>query len=227
MGVGVVWAVASPKALVSSVRIADGHFDSLPLGPIKRGFSSQFGEWSGDPVEVIEEADGNRRLRFIETGNVKGNPQGGASASNAFQFIDLTALRHQQAIDPNAQQTLELSAHFERMPSSIDDKFPKMRADCRIYLFDITPEAIVEGWPHVLSEVVGIGQKAVRLEPGEASGKIVASSLLKPEATVALITLGAGVGMQTNTPIELGNYYADDVELTLTSTPQLPVRFVK
>ncbi len=193
-----------------------------------RGFSPRFGEWSGDPVEVIEETDGNRRLRFMETGNVKGEPGGGASASNAFQFIDLTALRDRwQTDDPDAQQTLELSVNFERKPSSIDEEFPKLRADLRIYLFDTDPEAIVDGWPHVLTDVVAIGKKVVRPEPGEASGRITASCLLEPDATVALITLGAGVGMPTNTPVALGNYYADDVELTLTRSPKLPVRFMK
>ncbi len=228
LGVGVVWAVAAPKAMVTALNVAHGTFDSLPAGPIVKGFSSECGEWSGDPIEVVEDADGNRRLRFMKTGNVKGDPQGGASACNAFQFVDLTALRDQwQARDLNAQQILELSVNFERKPASFDEAFPRMRADCRIYLFDTTPEAVVEGWPRVLAEAVAVSKKNVRLGPGEGSGRVVASCLLEPEATLALITLGAGVGAQTTSPVELGNYYADDVELILRSTPQLPVRVVK
>ena len=146
LGAGVAWAIGSPKAEARALRVAHGSFDSLPLGPIMRGFSSRFGEWSGDPVEVVEESNGNRRLRFMETGNVKGDPKGGASACNAFQFIDLAALRHLwQADDPEDQQTLELSVHFERKPSSSDEAYPKLRAYCRIYLFDADPEVIVEG----------------------------------------------------------------------------------
>jgi hypothetical protein len=228
LGIGVAWAIGKPRAEVSSLNVAHGTFDSLLPGPIVRGFSSRFGEWSGDPVEVVEESDGNRRLRFMETGNVKGVPKGGASACNAFQFIDLAALRHQwHASDSDARQTLELSATFERKPSSIDEAFPKLRATLRIYLFEAAPETIAEGWPHVLADVITVGKKVVRLEPGETSGEISAVCLLEPESTVALITLGAGVGMESNTPIALGNYYADDVELTVTSSPKLPVRIVK
>ena len=79
----------------------------------------------------------------------------------------------------------------------------------------------------MLADVITVGKKVVRLEPGETSGEISAVCLLEPESTVALITLGAGVGMESNTPIALGNYYADDVELTVTSSPKLPVRIVK
>jgi hypothetical protein len=224
----VAFGYVRPKSVVTYLPLAHGNFDSLPLGPIESGFSSRFGQWSGDPVDVIEEADGNQRLCFMETGNVKGDPKGGASASNAFQFIDLAALRNQwQSNDPGAQQTLELSVNFERKPSSTDGEYPKLRADCRIYLFDTDPEAIVEGWPHVLTDVVAIGKKMVRLKPGEKSGNIIATCLLEPEAAVALITLGVGVGMHTNTPIELANYYADDVQLSLTTHPKLPVQFAK
>jgi len=227
LGIGVAWAIGKPKAEVSSLNVAHGTFDSLPPGPIVRGISSRFGEWSGDPVEVVEESDGNRRLRFMKTGNVTGNPKGGASACNAFQFIDLAALRHQwQTSDSDARQTLELSARFERKPSSIDEAFPKLRATLRIYLFEADPETIAEGWPHVLADVITVGKKVVRLEPGETSGKMSASCLLEREATVALITVDAGVGMESNTPIALGNYYADDVELTVTTSPKLPVRIV-
>jgi hypothetical protein len=228
LGAGMVWAIGSPKAEAWALNVAHGSFDSLPTGPIPRGFSAQFGEWSGDPLEVTEEADGNRHLRFMETGNVKGDPKGGASACNAFQFIDLAALRHQwQADDPDAQHTLELSAHFVSKPSSVDEAFPNLRADCRIYLFDTDPQSVVDGWPHVVTEAVAVAKKRVRLKPGTHSGSVLASCILEPEATVALITLDVGVGMQTTTPIKLGNYFADDVELTLTRQPKLPVRVVQ
>jgi len=228
LGVGIVWALAAPKAMVTSLDVAHGSFDSLSTGPIESGLSSRFGVWSGNPVEVVEDANGNRRLRFMETGNVKGIPGGGASACNAFQFIDLTALRHEeQGTDPDAQQTLELSAIFERQPSSRDEELPKSRANLRIYLFDADPETIAGGWPDVLADVISVGKKPVRLKPGETPGKVTATCLLEPEAKVALITVGAGGGMESKTPVELGNYYVDDVELTLTRSPKLPVRFVK
>ena len=179
-------------------------------------------------MEVVEEADGNRRLRFQATGNVKNNPKGGASACNAFQFIDLTSLRHQWPTeDQDQQQTLELSVQFERKPSAIDEAYPKLRADFRIYLFDADPKTIANGWPDVLNDVVAVAKKRVRFKPGATSGQALASCLLEPDATVALITLNVGLGKPSSTPVELGNFFADDVELTLTSRPKLPVRVVK
>ena len=228
LGAGIAWAFGSPKAETRALNIAHGTFDSLPVGPIQRGLIPRFGAWCGDPLEVVEEADGNRRLRFLETGNVKGNPKGGTTACNAFQFIDLAPLHQQgQEDEPDVQRTLELSVHFERSAPVIDRTYPKVRADCRIYLFDTEPEAIAAGWPHVLTDVVAVGKRQVRLKPGELSGRVLASCLLEPEATVALITLNVGVGVHTITPVELGNYYADDVKLTVTSRPRLPVRVVK
>jgi len=228
LGAGMAWAISAPKAEVRALHVADGTFDTLPAGPVQRGFSSQFGIWSGDPLEIAEQTNGNRRLRFMETGNVKGDPNGGASACNAFQFIDLTSLRDQlQAGDANAQHILKLSVRFERTSAPIDEAFPKLRADCHIYLFDTEPSAIVDGWPDVLNDVVAVAKKRARLTSGQASGRVRASCLLEPEATVALITLNVSVGMETTTPVKLGNFFADDVKLTLTSRPDLPVRVVK
>ena len=50
LGVGVVWAMATPKAMVTSLDITHGTFDSLPTGPIERGLSPRFDVWSGNPV---------------------------------------------------------------------------------------------------------------------------------------------------------------------------------
>jgi hypothetical protein len=73
------------------VSVSNGNFEDS-LGPVPLGFPSGFGNWSGDPAEVIEE-DGNRILRFLETANVTGKPNGGASACNVFQLIDLSSLQ--------------------------------------------------------------------------------------------------------------------------------------
>ncbi|MDF1752125.1 MAG: hypothetical protein P1U89_05030 [Verrucomicrobiales bacterium] len=229
VGMSVAFGYARPKSIVTPIPVAHGDFDSLPLEPIERGFSSSFGQWSGDPANVIEDADGNRRLRFMATGNVKGDPNGGASACNAFQFIDLTNLRVQRQIaEPASQSTLELSVQFDREPdSAIDKEFPKLKSGCSIYLFETDPGTVIEGWPHILSDAVAIGRKNVRIKRGEKSVKVTATCILEPEATVALITLDVGGIGSRKTPVELGNYYADDVRLTLATHPKLPVRIEK
>lgn len=225
----VAFGFSRPRTLISSLHVADANFDTLSAGPIERGFSTQFGKWSGDPLEVITESDGNQRLRFMATGNVKGNPSGGASACNAFQFIDLTALQRQsQNSDAAGQNTLELSVYFERDPTSaIDEEFPAIKSGCAIYLFETDPQSVIQGWPNVLNDAVAIGRKKVRIKPGKHSEKITTTCVLEPEATIALITLDVGIGRGSQTPVKLGNYYADDVQLSLVTHPKLPIQIEK
>jgi len=73
---------------------------------------------------------------------------------------------------------------------------------------------------------VGFGKKVIKLAPGEEPATITASCLLESDATVALIVVSASIGSVTD-PIELGGYFVDNVQLTATRQPTLPVDFVK
>ena len=57
----------SPQSQARAIRVANGDFETFS-GPIETGFPSHTGMWGGNPAEVIEEADGNRRLRLLKTG---------------------------------------------------------------------------------------------------------------------------------------------------------------
>ena len=223
LGVGVVWAISSPKSEERMISVSNGDFEDS-LGPVPLGFPSDFGSWSGDPAEVIEE-DGNRILRFLETANVTGKPNGGASASNVFQLIDLTSL--QQEWNTDDQVTLELSARFHRKSAPTDDELPHIKGTCTIHLYQGEPEEIGKDWPSVIRDAVAIGNKTIKLAPGDASSSISASCILDPEATIALISVNVNTMTGTKTPIKLGGYYADDVRLTLTKRPKLPVKLVQ
>lgn len=227
LGVGVVWAVNSPKSQARAIHIANGDFEAF-LGPVHIGLPSQFGQWGGNPAEAIEEADGNRILRLLKTGNVNGGPDDFASNCSVFQFVELSSLRkHWETTDPKTQVTLNLSARFRREAAPTDAELPKLSGSCRIYLFKAEPEAIAEGWPRVVNEDgVGYGKKVIRLAPGEEPATITASCLLESDATVALIVISASTGSHA-APIELGGYFVDDVQLTAIRQPTLPVRFVK
>ena len=112
LGIGVVWAVNSPRSEANFIPIANGDFQSIS-GPVASGFPNQFGYWSGNPAEIIQEPRGNQSLRFLETGNVMGNPDGGASNCSVFQFVDLTSMQRQWDVDRSGSQfTLELSAQL-------------------------------------------------------------------------------------------------------------------
>ena len=227
LGAGVVWAVNSAESQARALQVANSDFEDLS-GPVEIGFPSHFGQWGGNPAEVIEEADGNRVLRLLKTGNVNGDPDDFASNCSVFQLIDLSSLRqHWETTDPETQVTLNLSARFRREPAATDAELPKLAGSCRIYLFKAEPEAIGEGWPRVVNEDgVGYGKKVIKLAPGEKPTTITASCLLESEATVALIAVAASSGSRA-APIELGGYFVDDIQLTAIRQPTLPVHFVK
>ena len=226
LGVGVVWAINSPKSEERMVSVSNGNFEDS-LGPVPLGFPSGFGNWSGDPAEVIEE-DGNRILRFLETANVTGKPNGGASAGNVFQLIDLSSLQQDwNTENADSQFTLELSARFHRESAPTDAELPKISGSCTIHLYQAAPDSIGKAWPQVISEAVAIGNKAIRLEPGEEGKRITASCILEPEATLALISVNVNAKKPSTTPIKLGGYFVDDVQLTVIRQPNLPVRVVK
>lgn len=225
MGFGVVWAVNSPESQARALQVANGDFESFS-GPVEIGFPSHFGRWGGNPAEVIEEADGNRMLRFLKTGNVNGDPDDFASNCSVFQLVDLSSLRQQwETTDPETQVTLNLSARFHRKAAPTDAELPKLAGSCRIYLFNAKPEAIGEAWPRVVREDgIGFGKKVITLAPGEEPATITASCLLESEATVALIVVAASTRSRA-APIELGGYFVDDVQLAAIRQPTLPVHF--
>jgi len=227
LGVGVVWAVNSPQSQARAIHVANGDFETYS-GPVEFGFPSHFGRWGGNPAEVIEEADGNRMLRLLKTGNVNGDPDDFASNCSVFQLVELSSLLQQwETTDPAMQITLNLSARFRREAAPTDAELPKLAGSCRIYLFKAEPETIVEGWPRVVNEDgVGYGKNVIKLAPGEEPATITASCLLESDATVALIVVSASTGSHA-APIELGGFFVDDVQLTAIRQPTLPVRFVK
>jgi hypothetical protein len=227
LGVGMVWAVGSPKSQARLIPVFNGDFEDS-VGPIDIGFPTSFGGWSGDPAEVTVEPDGNGTLRFLDTANVTGNPNGGAAACNVFQIIDLSSLQQQwDTENSEAQVTLKLSARFRRESASNDAELPKLRGGLAIHLYRAEPESIGKAWPLVIRDAIAVGSKMIKLEPGEESATISASCILAPEATIALISVNAHTRIPTKTPIPLGGYFVDDVRLTVIKQPTFPVRIVQ
>lgn len=227
LGMGMVWAIGSPKSQARLLHVSNGSFEDS-VGPIEIGFPSNFGGWSGDPAEVIVESNGNRALRFLETANVTGDPNGGATACNVFQIIDLSSLQQQwDTENPEAQVTLKVSARFRRESASNDAELPKLRGGLKLHLYQAKPESIGKAWPLVIRDAIAVGKQTIKLEPGEESATISASCILAPKATIALISVYAHTRIPTKTPIPLGGYFVDDVRLAVIKQPTFPVRFVQ
>ena len=130
-------------------------------------------------------------------------------------------------MNTNDQVTLELSTRFHREVAPNDAELPKIKGSCTIHLYQSEPGAIGKAWPLVISDALALGNKVIKLNPGDEARRISASCILDPEATIALISVNVNTMTGTKTPIKLGGYYADDVRLTLTKRPNLPIRIVE
>lgn len=222
-GMGVVLAIGSPKATARTFDIAHGDFESMPVGSIPERFPVRAGEWCGNPAEVIQEADGNRTLRFLATANVKEDPNGFASNCSVFQIVDLADLRQELEADRSESAfSLQLSARFQRVPAPNDADLPKLKGSVRIFLFQAELESIGEQWPQVVQQAEAMGRKSIKLKPDE-DATISTSCLLDSDATVALIAVSASSGINSRSSTPLGGYYVDDVKLTVIKQPKLPV----
>ena len=227
LGVGMIWAIGSPKSEARAFEIAHGDFETMAEGPTPTQFPVRFGEWAGNPAEVVKEADGNKILRFVRTANVKGDPDGFASNCSVFQLVDLSALpRKWRADQSEAQFSLKLSARFRRDPVLTDAKLHKPKASLRIFLFNAQPDSIGEVWPQVVRQAEGFGKKSITLEPGDEAATISTTCILDSDATVALIAVAATAGFNSNNSIPLGGYFVDDIELSVIKQPKLPVQVV-
>ena len=226
LGVGMIWAIGSPKTEARVFDIAHGDFETMAEGPTPMQFPVRFGEWAGNPAEVVKEADGNKVLRFVRTANVKGAPDGFASNCSVFQLVDLTALRQQlEAEQTQGRYSLKLSARFRRAPAASDAELHKSKVSVRIFLFQAEPESISETWPQVVRQAEALGKKSIKLEPGE-DAIISTSCFLESDATVALIAVAASAGYNSKTSVSLGGYFVDDVQLTVIKQPKLPIQVV-
>lgn len=222
LGVRMVMGMPVAEAVARQITLADHKFSSLDLGLIPNRFPVLFGEWSGDPAEVIERADGNRELRFLRTANIAGAPSGLARSCDVFQLIDLQPLREQCGDTASEQTTvLKLSASFRQENPPAD--LPDLRGVCRISLFQAKPESIAKHWPGILRDAVAVGGKAVRLGVGGES-RLSASCILPPEATVAVISVSMHAGTNTGHAVGLGDSFVSDVALTAIIQPAFPLQ---
>lgn len=227
-GASVVWAFANPKAVATASRLftlVDGSFEK-GAGVIASGLPTSFGVWSGDRSEIVMDgtsapADGKSVLRFLEAEREPALPAYGAAACDVFQLVDLRSLKSPGA---DADATLELSVRFR---DSRTGKGEALNFFGRIILFSGEPSSIVPGWPFSQEKALGTAMVHVPSEGGAPDrwhlGK--AKVLMPAEADFAVVHIMVHEPeSQPGTKATFGEQYADDVRLTLTTQPTLPVR---
>lgn len=223
-GASVVWAISTPDWIATASRVAglvDGGFEHGTTGPIETGFPETTGRWSGDEAALVD-LEGGRVLRFVSPGADEAAPGGRAISCDVFQLVDLRTLR--PAAEGEGEAMLELSVNFRDGRAA--GATPSVTFMAQIFLFSGDPGRLHQAWPNNLGEALASGAAFVHTNGGSDSKwhPLGAKCLVPPGADFAVIQLAARPNLR---PAELESLYADNVALTLTTRPDLPVRVVE
>ena len=212
-----------PKATVT--KVAPQILPKTPNGALPQAIPTGFNEWGANPAEIVR-TDSGPMLHFLKTDNITGAPDGAASGCNAFYFVDLRNIQQQLQSAPVEDPILKLSAIFEREEGPLT-RLPKSRGTLDLMLFEVQPEVVAKSWPNFTQILLSKSTKHIRVEPG-AQKKLGVSCVLPPEATVALIRVGAthGLGPKAG-QTDVSDWYAARVKLVLVQNPVLPVTIVE
>lgn len=212
----IVWAITSPKATTERLfSLMNGGFEEPRL---EAGFPRQTGVWSGDEATVTPE----HTLRFIAPGSDANDPSARAISCDIFQLVDLRSLR--QSLNADGNSVLELSAKFR--DSRPTDVKTSVTFFCQLYLFQGEPAALHQNWPQCIPEALSTGSAQITtLGSLDAEWKpLTAKCLVPPSADFAVVQIAARPNLR---PTKLEGIFADDVELTVKTTPSLPLRIVQ
>ena len=123
----------------------------------------------------------------------------------------------------DGEAVLELSARFLDGRAAAGDP---LRLILRLYVFDGSPDALREKWPLSRREALSLGSALYQTRGGtplswrEEKAKV----LLPPNADFAVVHLGVYDPAAHGASAEFGEQFVDNVRLTLTTQPVLPVR---
>ncbi|MCF7789406.1 MAG: hypothetical protein K9N47_25010 [Prosthecobacter sp.] len=216
-----VWAVSAPKVTAERLdALVDGGFEN---SHVEEGFPARTGVWSGDAVEISvpDAGHGGQHLRFISPQPDAANPNSRAISCDVFQLVDLRPLR--AALSRDGDAVLELSASF--LDARSLNTRPSVTCSCKIYVFKGDPTSMRSTWPLNIPEALSSGIANVTTLGGATPvwKTVTAKCLVNAEADFAIIQLAALPNLR---PASLASIFADDIKLTLSTRPSLPVRIV-
>jgi hypothetical protein len=227
----VVWALSSPKLVITAARInslIDASFERS-TGPLEKGFPRSSGVWSGDPSEIVNLGnrtipEGRNAVRFIEAKAEKNTDGRPASSCDIFQIVDLRPLRKTPSQD--GYTSIELSAQFLNGRSSGGGD---IRFMCQLYLFDGDPARLQKSWPLNISEALNRSATLWTSQGGTSEWHTLSTrSFLPSQVEFAVVHLGAGVVQNSaSVAVSLDEQFVDNVVLTLKTQPLLPIRHIQ
>lgn len=222
------WAVASPSAVATMVRVfalEDGSFEKS-FGKLPSGFPRQTGLWGGDDAEIVSTGpsakDGSHALRFVRAEGDENMPGSPANSCDVWQLVDLRGLK----ATARAEATLELSASFLDARA---ERGEDIRFHVRVYAFAGAPERLHSEWPMAIKEALAFGSNTVGSSGGHPDLwlKATARTVLPSGVDFAVVQLVASKQAPHGTAAQFGEQFADEVRLTLRTQPQLPVRVAR
>ena len=227
----VVFGYVMPRAVATASRLfalVDGSFEKT-MGRVGSGFPSEFGKWSGDEAEVVENLslnakEGKQALRFVRAEREAALPNYGAASCDVYQLVDLRSLKADA--DPG-EATLELSARFMDARQKAGEK---VKFICRLYAFSGTPDSLPAEWPLSQKEALAAGSGTFDSFGGTPATwqPVTTKVLLPPGADFAVIHLIVHKPENpAGTEAVFGDLFADDVRLTLKTQPVLPVQLAQ
>ncbi len=218
----VVFGFVAPRAVATVSRLAalvDGSFEKQTAA-MPSGFPTEFGVWSGHDLSVVEKVageavDGEGSLRLVRC-------ERGPCA--VYQLIDLRSLR----LNPeDGEARLVLSARFRDGRAAAGATLPFF---VRLYVFSGSPDSFRETWPESRNEAMSSGANMLKSRGGspQAWQELSAKTLLPPGADFALVHIGVyDPKAFPKNPGVFGEQFVDDVQLTLQTQPELPVRLAE
>jgi anti-sigma factor RsiW len=228
-GASVVRAISAPDWVATASRVTslgDTGFEEGGSGLIEAGFPKKTGRWSGDEASIVALADAPKRgrvLQFLSPGADASVPGGPAISCDVFQLVDLRSLPLAEG-EGTGEAMLELSASFRDGREAGAKSSVTFMA--QIFLFSGDPASLHETWPNHLGEARASGAAFVHTmgETDEKWHQLGAKCLVPPGADFAVVQIAARPNLR---PAVLESLFADDVQLTLTTRPDLPVRVVE
>lgn len=215
-GLGVVWAVNTPKAIEMIIGITSNSFD-MEAGPLPQGFPKEAGVWSGDTAQIVNK-NGNQCLKFISPNSDKNNTLEIAKYCDIFQIVDLTDLA--EKLNSNEQKILTLSGLFSRGKNKQNYK-----VYLHLYLFSKTPAQIEKIWPHTEHAITKCLSEN-ELSFKELDLKLSGSCILVEKAKTAVIQFSVKLDDHEESPSLIEECFLDDVELKVSIQPNLPIQMV-
>jgi len=223
-----VFGYVMPRAMATASRLfalVDGSFEKQ-TGRLPSGFPTEFGVWSGDESEVVENSaanskDGKRMLRFVRAEREPALPNYGAASCDVYQLVDLRSLKAQA--NPG-ETTLELSVQFLDARETAGEP---IKFISRLSVFTGSPDALPAEWPLTQKEALAAASASFDSSGGAPRSwhNVTTKVLLPPQADFAVVHLVAHKPKNSgNTTATFGSQFADDVRLTLKTQPTLPVR---